>query len=104
MIRLLILLLLSSSAWAVDVPVDANGDPNAASYMLYSRAEGNPVWGNPVSVPSFPAVYPGIPDVGVTLIKACSVNAAGTEWCRDDAGVFYDADSRPLTMNRVSIP
>ncbi len=103
--KLLILLLaLSTPLAAIDLPVDANGDPNAVGYRMYSRAEGNPVWGNPVEVPSFPAVYPNIPDVGVTLIKACSLNAAGVEWCRDDAGVFYDADSRPLSMNRVSIP
>lgn len=101
---ILLCAFFSGSCVAADVTVDANGDPNAVGYRMYSRAEGNPVWGNPVDVSSFPAVYPAIPDTGVTLIKACSLNGVGDEYCRDEAGVFYDADRRPLTMRSVSIP
>ncbi len=99
-----LILLLSSVALAADVTIDADGDPNATNYRIYKRAVADPAWVDFIDVPSFPAVYPNVSDAGITMFKACSLNSVGIEYCRDEAGAWYDADSVPLSMEGVRIP
>jgi len=99
-----LLTLLIGTAWAADVTIDADGDPNATSYRIYKRAVVDPAWVDFIDVPAFPAIYPNVSDSGITMFKACSLNAVTVEFCRDEAGAWYDADSVPLTMQGVRIP
>ncbi len=100
----LLLTLLFGTALAADVTIDADGDPNATSYRIYKRAVVDTAWLDSIDVPSFPAIYPNVSDSGITMFKACSLNAVAVEFCRDEAGAWYDADSVPLTMQGVRIP
>jgi len=100
----LLLTLLLGTALAADVTIDADGDPNATSYRIYKRAVVDPAWIDFIDVPAFPAIYPNVSDSGITMFKACSINAVAVEFCRDEAGAWYDADSIPLTMQGVRIP
>jgi len=100
----LLLVLLFGTASAADVTIDADGDPNATSYRIYKRAVTDAAWLDSIDVPAFPAIYPNVSDSGITMFKACSLNAVAVEFCRDEAGAWYDADSVPLTMQGVRIP
>lgn len=95
---------LVSTGWAADVTVDADGDPNAVSYRVYKKKLNDPTYVDFIDIPSFPAIYPNVDNAGTTMFKACSLNATGKEYCRDEAGAWYDADSAPLTMQGVRIP
>ncbi len=90
-----------SSTYAATVTVTADIDPTANTARVYLSTDGGVTW-PAFQEGSLPMVVV-VSDTGRTYMKVCAVRAA-QETCRNEVGIWYDADKAPLSITNLGTP
>ena len=97
-----LLFLVASLAHAADVTVTADMDPKATGVRVYLSTDGGVTFPTFQDGAAFPMVVV-VPDTGRTDMKLCALNATA-ETCRQEVGIWYDADKAPLSVQNLGTP